>query len=1260
MNVHVKSAFVAGHCKCTLENGNLVFTQDPISESISCPEEFLKFFEVVDEMYGVVNVKKDRDTHEIITTITPCPWINLHLHTEFSLLDGANRIKDLSKLLTQDGYSPCSAITDHGNMFGTYQFSKSLVAEGVKPIIGCEIYTQGLNGQNENYHLVLLCKDQTGYRNLCKILSEAENNFYYHANASLDSIEKHHEGLVCLSACLKGELPQHLMAGDTARAEEFVELMQEIFGDDFYIEIQDHDIPDELRIRRELIRIANDFGIKMVATTDSHYLRKEDAAAHEVLLCISSKKSLSNPSHFKFNGTGYHVMTNDEAYERFKSLPQAIATQAEIAEKCNFVFQDTKVTMPEFEVPEGETQNSYFVRLCKEGFENRFNGKSIDFKEYTERLDYEISVIANMQFEGYFLIVSDFINWAKAQDIAVGPGRGSCVGSLVAYCLGITDLDPIEEGLLFERFLNPERVSMPDIDVDIEDTRRDEVLNYVRRKYGEDHVARIITFGTLAARQSLKDVAKALDISPYLVEQVIKTIPKKPKITLSKAMDESPDFKKFYDTNKEMHTVIDIAMRLEGLSRHKSQHACGVIISKYPITDVVPEVILTDKHGIPAATAAFNMVELENLGLLKVDFLGLRNMFIIKDARKRAHVEEKDIDLYDPKVYEYLADGNTNGIFQLESPGMKKLIKDIYYDTASNIKRTTTPEEIRNLGKKCFERMVAAISLYRPGPMDYIPDYVAGLKNPDKVIYDTPELEPILKGTFGVCVYQEQVQQICRSLAGYSLARADNVRRAMSKKKKDVMAKEREVFLHGNEKTRDEKEALVPGCIENGISEAIASNLWAKMDNFSSYAFNKSHGAGYSVISVRTGWLKYYYPRQFWTSTLNSVLGHADKLKKYISSTTDDNIKVLKPSINISVGDFEEDGDSIRMGMKAIKNVGKSCLEIIEERTAHGPYRNLAEFITRIAPNQGVIEALAYSGTLDEFGFSRKAIITNMPTIVKFKASIKKFDTWCDTPEIDAWYAEELKLDIEDCPEFSEREKLEKEYQFSGMYISGHPLDAYQPIINGFSHADIDSLVIERDEFADEEDEDVPAFEEERKVAVIGILKEVTSKTTRKGDTMMVARIEDKTGSIKVTVFPKQVEEARFAFIEDNIVVLNGTWKHDSYGSQIIEESVCLIDDLQLPSDGTLFVLVDEENAAKIAEDIVNTYSGTGPVLCIRANVASKNGRATLFFDNEKKTLVEGPYKALKSLPTNAHVRVNMGSFTAIREMVKDISLTSN
>lgn len=1210
-------------------------------ETLECdiPDTLKRSFEILPRKKGMIVI--DREKNGSIKTIKLgiLRFIDIHRHSEYSLLDGAIGIEDLV-----DHSDLISGISDHGVLFGALQFSLKAKAANKKAIIGFEGYLETIDGKKEGNHILLLIKNKKGYENACKLISLAEENFYRKPHISYDMLEKYHEGLICCSACLGGEIPTLLAEGDYDKALQVAETLQDIFGDDFYLEIQRHEIPDEKLVNTAILEIAEETGIKVVATSDSHYVHKEDAFAHEVLLLIGTKSKITDEKRFRFEGVNYHLLSPSEFEEMFADVPQAIENLYEIAEKCNFEFDLEHRYLPVFPVPAPyKSANEYFKHLCWEGFKNRFEGTpKFTSKEYHERLEFEISTIEKMQFEGYFLIVWDFIKFAKDNGIMVGPGRGSVVGSLVAYCLGITDLDPIPYELLFERFLNPERISMPDIDVDIEDTRREEVIEYVKRKYGAEQVSRIITFGTLSARAVVRDVARVLDKAYSFGDKISKAIPASPGMTIEKALSASLDLREMYEKDSEVKRIIDISRKLEGLARHKSQHACGIVIADKPINCFVPEVLLEDKHhkGQKTRTAAFNMKELEMLGLLKMDFLGLRNMSIIGQAQKFINnnlkpqkISSKDIPLNDPYVYKFIATGNTAGIFQIESGGMQSLMKQMFADVSSKISsfenkykcrgfgdrceyfgkekdlekvksvKATFQNELETFGKELFERLIAAISLYRPGPMQHIPDYIKGMNDPKSIVYDTPKVEPILAKTYGVIVYQEQVQQIVRALAGYSLGRGDLIRRAMGKKDKKIMAAEKEIFLYGNEKIKKPDEALVVGCVNNGVPEDVAMKIWDKMETFAEYAFNKSHAAGYAVIAIQTAWLKTYYPVEFFTATLNSVIDKSDKLKFYLSEARKSGIKILGPDVNKSERTFKIEPEGIRIGLMGLRNLGKMAEPIIEERKKNGSFTSIEIFINRMLNHidKKVLESLIYAGALDCFKGTRKSKIEAVPAILDFIKDMKKgiFDEmWFRLPIVDEAYANIKAISIPETEEeFDKKFKLEKEFKFAGIYISEHPLDEHMIKLEASKVIDISSLLPEENE----EGEEI-GFSNQydgEYVRVAGIIKELTKGTTKKGDRYYHFILEDKTSDIKCILWPKNLEGNESKLAEGNVVIINGRFEASERGNQIIVNKITDLESIKEVNPSKIWIKINDFAKFAEIEKLINDNPGDIPVVVV-------------------------------------------------------------
>ena len=880
-------------------------------------------------------------------------FVHLHMHTEFSLLDGANRIKDLPVRAKELGMD-AMAITDHGVMFGVIDFYKECKANGIKPIIGCEVYVAPRKMtdkdpmlDNKYNHLILLAKNNEGYKNLTKLVSLGfTDGFYYKPRIDKEALEKYHEGLVCSSACLAGEIPSKISHGDIEGAKQSALWFKNLFGEDFYLEIQNNGVKEQVLVNQKLITMARELDIPLLATNDSHYLKKEDAYNHEVLLCIQTGKKMSDEDRMRFETDELYVKSQEEMIEYFKNVPDAIENTIKVAEKCNVEFEFGHTILPNYEVPEEfETHFDYLKKLTDDGIRKRYGDNIPD--EIWKREEYELGVINKMGYTDYFLIVWDYVHFAKSHDIPVGPGRGSGAGSIVAYAIEITDIDPIKYGLIFERFLNPERISMPDFDIDFDYEKRQDVIDYVSRKYGHDHVSQIITFGTMSARMVIRDVARVLDVSYAEADKLAKMIPNELHITIKKALEQNKELKDLYEGNNEIHSLLDIAMALEGLPRQASTHACGIIIAREPVVNYVPLYARDD-----IISTQFIMTTLEELGLLKMDFLGLRTLTVIRDAidlvKKNKGIDvEFDKEMNDPKVYKLWQDGDSIGIFQFESQGMTNFMKELKPD--------------------CLEDIIAGVSLYRPGPMDQIPRYIANKKDPDHAVYTHESLKPILSVTYGCMVYQEQVMQIVRDLAGYSLGRADLVRRAMGKKKLDVMAKERENFVHG--KIDENGNVEIPGCIRNGIDEASANKIFDEMAEFAKYAFNKSHAACYAVVAYRTAYLKAYYPAEFMAATLNSFLGNLDKIPQYIDECKSLGIQILKPEINKSSTKFTVEDLGIRFGLGSIKNVGLAAVDsIVREREENGKYKDFTDFCERIygeAVNKKCIESLIKAGAFD-------------------------------------------------------------------------------------------------------------------------------------------------------------------------------------------------------------------------------------------------------------------------------------------------------
>ena len=1055
-------------------------------------------------------------------------FTHLHLHTEYSLLDGACRIPKLVERIKALGMTSC-AITDHGVMYGCIDFYSAMKDASIKPIIGCEVYVcrdrLDKSAANREYsHLILLCENNTGYQNLMKLVSEGFlTGYYYRPRIDYNLIRQHSEGLICLSACLSGDLPKLLLQGRYDDAEAYVREMQDIFGEkNFYVEIMDHGIREEKIVMPRLISLAREMNVPLVATNDCHYLEEKDADAQEVLLCIQTGKTLDDANRMRMDTRQLYVKSEDEMRTLFAACPDAVDRTQEIADRCNVEFEFGVTRLPHYPVPEGETALSMLTRLTHEGLRERYpDAKETD--EPWQRLNYELNVISSMGYVDYFLIVWDFIRYAKSQGIMVGPGRGSGAGSIVAYSLGITMLDPLKYQLLFERFLNPERVTMPDIDVDFCYERRQEVIDYVARKYGADHVSQIITFGTLQAKGCIRDVGRVLGMSYQDTDAVAKAIPFDLGMTLEKALTLSPLLKTMYDEQPEVHRLIDTAMTLEGMPRPASTHAAGVLITGKPVMEYVPL-----QRNDEVITTQYPMGTIERLGLLKMDFLGLRTLTVIRDTldmlrEQGIDMKPEDIPRDDPAVYEMISAGDTDGVFQLEGGGMRTFL--------TNMKPT------------CFEDIIAAISLYRPGPMESIPRYIQGKQNPSSIHYETEKLRPILDVTYGCMVYQEQVMQIVRDLAGYSYGRSDLVRRAMAKKKHKVMAQEREYFIHG--KLNDDGTIDVPGCVRNGVPEEVASHLYDEMTAFASYAFNKSHAAAYAVVCIETAWLKRYHPVPFMAAILNSVYGNPAKIAAYIQYCRSRGIAILPPDVNRSQWKFTvakaPDGQlGILFGLGAVKTVGQGAVDAIIRERKNGAYRDIFDFCRRIDTsecNKRVVESLIKAGAFDGMGGNRPQLLAVFESAMDANSSLRKQTVDGQISLFDMAFGGAPLVQenhtLPNLPDYPLRQRLALEKEIAGVYITGHPLDDYRDVLGKlpFSTADLDGL---------EEREDRGLSLDGQIVDMGGILTEVKGKATKKGAYMGFITLEDLTGQIECLVFPKVYERYQGMMAVDDLVVLHG------------------------------------------------------------------------------------------------------------------------
>ena len=1127
-------------------------------------------------------------------------FTHLHVHTEYSLLDGSNKIQEYVNRVRELGMDS-AAITDHGVMYGVIDFYRAARAAGINPILGCEVYVapgsrfdrEIGSGDDRYYHLVLLAENNQGYANLMKIVSKSfVEGFYYKPRVDLQLLEKYHEGLIALSACLAGEVARFLTRGMYEDAKAAALRYQDIFGKgNFFLELQDHGIPEQQNVNQQLLKMHRETGIELVATNDVHYTLAEDAQPHDVLLCLQTGKKLSDENRMRYDGGQYYVKSPEEMERLFPYATEALENTHKIAERCHVEIEFGVTKLPKFDVPEGYTSWEYLNELCFKGLEERYQPVTEELKE---RLNYELSTIKNMGYVDYFLIVWDFIRYARDHDIMVGPGRGSAAGSLVAYTLGITQLDPIRYDLLFERFLNPERVSMPDIDVDFCFERRQEVIDYVRRKYGDDCVVQIVTFGTLAARGVIRDVGRVMDLPYAQVDTIAKMIPQELNITIDKALKMNPELKKTYEDQPEIHDLIDTARRLEGLPRHTSMHAAGVVISQKDVSEYVP--LSRAQDG--SIVTQFTMTTLEELGLLKMDFLGLRTLTVIQNAvhlieqDTGVHLDMQQIDYNDKKVLDSLGTGRSDGVFQLESAGMKNFMKE--------------------LKPQSLEDVIAGMSLYRPGPMDFIPQYIRGKNHPDTIQYDCPQLEPILKPTYGCIVYQEQVMQIVRNLAGYTLGRSDLVRRAMSKKKAAVMEKERQNFVYGNEAEG------VPGCIANGISEQVANKIYDEMIDFAKYAFNKSHAAAYAVVSYQTAFLKYYYPVEFMAALMTSVIEMPNKVAEYIQVCRQMGISILPPDVNCGIYGFSVDHGAIRYGLSAIKSVGRPVINaLVEEREKNGTYRSLKDFIERLTGivNKRAIENFIKAGALDCLEGNRRQKMNVYGQIVDSIAQEKK-NSFAGQMSLFDLVSDEDKKDFEirmpNVGEYDKEMVLAFEKEVLGIYLSGHPLEGYRGIMDKMISA-------KTTDFQPDEESGIPKVYDGQKVIIGGMITERTIKYTRNNKVMAFLTVEDLVGTVEVVVFPRDYEKWQTLITDDARVFIQGRVNaEDDRPSKLILEKVHSFEDI--PREIWIQFKDKAEYSAAEAElqSFLQSASGTSAVVIYLKDV-----------------------KAMKRLPAAFCIRIN-------------------
>ena len=1133
-------------------------------------------------------------------------FAHLHVHSEYSLLDGACRIDSMMDRVKELGQTAI-ALTDHGVMYGCIDFYKAAKAAGIKPIIGCEVYvarrkmTDRVHGlDNDPYHLVLLCKDRTGYENLCYLVSEAFlHGFYGKPRVDLELLEAHHEGLIALSACLAGAIPQALMNEDYDKARATALELSRIFGpDNFYLEMQDHGIAAQRPVNQGIQRLARETGLPMVITNDAHYLRKEDADIQDVLLCIQTGKSVDDINRMRFETQEFYLKSEEELRSLFPGCDEAFENTVKIAERCNVEFTFHEYHLPAYPVPEGYTNEEYFRKLCYEGFQERYPDAP---EEYRERMEYEIKVISSMGYVNYYLIVWDFIHYAKSVGIPVGPGRGSGAGSIVAYCIHITEVDPMKYGLIFERFLNPERVSMPDFDTDFCQERRGEVIDYVYRKYGADHVAQIVTFGTMAARGAIRDVGRALNFTFAETDVVAKLVPAGPHVTLKSALEESPKFREMYNGDERVKKLIDTAMRLEGMPRNSSTHAAGVVITADPVCSYVP----LSKNDDTIVTQ-YTMTTIEELGLLKMDFLGLRNLTVIQDAEQQIQQKEPAFRIdripdNDPETFRMLSEGKTSGVFQMESAGM------------TGVCISMKPSSI--------EDITAIVALYRPGPMDSIPRFVANKLDPSKVTYKTPLLEPILRVTYGCIVYQEQVIEIFRTLGGYTMGQADNIRRAISKKKLKVIEAERKVFVYGD------KDQGISGAIAKGVSEAAAQSIYDEIVDFANYAFNKSHAVCYAVVSYQTAYLKCHYPRQYMAALMTSVLDSAVKISAYIAECKELGIALLPPDINHSEDHFSVEEGGIRFGLGAVKNIGRGLIRsMAAKRREGGPFRSMQDFLERMDEgelNKRAVENLIRCGAMDGFGCHRSELIGVYEAMMDSIAASRKQNLEGQMG-LFAMLEDEgpSKMDIPHKEEYSRAELMAMEKETTGIYLSGHPMDDYRKLLKNTHVLPIGDLM-------DEE----KRFQDDQIVSVAGIIQTVKTKTTRNNSVMAYVTMEDDTASIEMLAFASVLGQYGGYIRENSAVVVTGRLSlRDDKDPQILINRVRPISDYaserpqeaprpQMPQ--TLYLRLPGEQGKLYPKikAILNMFPGTQKTVLFFEDTRARRGTTCDFRENMLREL---------------------------------------
>ena len=1129
-------------------------------------------------------------------------FAHLHVHTEYSLLDGSNKIKEYVARVKELGMSS-AAITDHGVMYGVIDFYRAAKKAGIKPILGCEVYVApgsrheklpGGNSEDRYYHLVLLAENQKGYENLTKIVSRGfVEGYYYKPRVDMELLEEYHEGIIALSACLAGEVQKYLLRNMYEEAFKAAKRYERVFGKgNFFLELQDHGMAEQRLVNQQLLRLSQETGIELVATNDVHYTYAEDEKPHDILLCIQTGKKLEDENRMRYEGGQYYVKSEDEMKTLFPYALEAIENTQKIADRCHVEIEFGVTKLPKYDVPEGYTSWEYLNKLCFEGLYSRYEHPE---GELTDRLNYELDVIKTMGYVDYFLIVWDFIKYARDNDIMVGPGRGSAAGSIVSYCLGITNIDPIKYQLLFERFLNPERVSMPDIDIDFCFERRQEVIDYVVRKYGPDRVVQIVTFGTLAAKGVLRDVGRVMDLPYAFVDSIAKMVPAELNMTLEKALQNN-ELKALYESNDEVRELIDMSKRLEGLPRHSSMHAAGVVISQKSVDEYVPLSLGSDG----SVTTQFTMTTLEELGLLKMDFLGLRTLTVIQNAvqlvekNRGIKIDIDHIDFNDKAVLDSIGTGKTDGVFQLESAGMKSFMKE--------------------LKPQSLEDIIAGISLYRPGPMDFIPQYIKGKNDQSSITYDCPQLEPILKPTYGCIVYQEQVMQIVRDLAGFTLGRSDLLRRAMGKKKLEVMAKERQSFVYGN------PEEGVPGCVANGISETVANKIYDEMIDFAKYAFNKSHAAAYAVVSYQTAYLKHYYPVEFMAALMTSVIDNSGKVSEYIYTCRQMGIEILPPDINKGEGRFSVDGNNIRYGLAAIKSVGRPVIEaIVKEREENGPFKHLKDFIERLSGkevNKRTIESFIKAGALDSLQGTRKQFMVIYVKILDQVNQEKKYSMTGQMSLFDIVsddQKQEFDIPLPNVGEYEKETLLAFEKEVLGIYVSGHPMEEYE----GKWRKNITATTLD---FQIDEETGRTKVREGEKAIIGGMITGKTIKNTKTNKTMAFLNVEDLVGTVEVVVFPKDYEKSRMYLNEDTKVFVRGrVSEEDDNASKLICESIIPFE--QVPCE--LWIQFPD----------IAAYMAEEKALMELTKLSEGNDTIVIFSSKERAT---------KKWPANRRVQVNL------------------